>query len=57
MGRSDNFIIHTGLVTKKSLCAADGLVSYSAPSGQQMNSRGQQIHLNDTVYDGAISYR
>ncbi|KAK7158777.1 hypothetical protein R3I94_005192 [Phoxinus phoxinus] len=34
----------------------DGLVSYSAPSGQQMNSRGQQIHLNDTVYDGAISY-
>lgn len=57
MERSDNFIIHTGLVTKKSLCAADGLVSYSAPSGQQMNSRGQQIHLNDTVYDGAISYR
>ncbi|XP_051720890.1 discoidin domain-containing receptor 2 isoform X2 [Ctenopharyngodon idella] len=34
----------------------DGLVSYSAPSGQQMNSRGQKIYLNDTVYDGAISY-
>ncbi|XP_067310351.1 discoidin domain-containing receptor 2 isoform X2 [Pseudorasbora parva] len=34
----------------------DGLVSYSAPSGQQMNFKGQQIYLNDTVYDGAISY-
>lgn len=42
---------------KKKLSAADGLVSYSAPSGQQMNSRGQQIYLNDTVYDGSISYR
>uniref|UniRef100_A0A8C1PKM2 receptor protein-tyrosine kinase n=1 Tax=Cyprinus carpio TaxID=7962 RepID=A0A8C1PKM2_CYPCA len=34
----------------------DGLVSYSAPAGQQMTFRGQQIYLNDTVYDGAISY-
>uniref|UniRef100_A0A671P6S7 Discoidin domain-containing receptor 2 n=1 Tax=Sinocyclocheilus anshuiensis TaxID=1608454 RepID=A0A671P6S7_9TELE len=34
----------------------DGLVSYSAPAGQQMSFRGQQIYLNDTVYDGAISY-
>ncbi|XP_058649629.1 discoidin domain-containing receptor 2 isoform X2 [Onychostoma macrolepis] len=34
----------------------DGLVSYSAPAGQQMFFRGQQIFLNDTVYDGAISY-
>ncbi|RXN35373.1 discoidin domain-containing receptor 2-like protein [Labeo rohita] len=34
----------------------DGLVSYSAPAGQQMSFRGQRIYLNDTVYDGAISY-
>ncbi|XP_057190727.1 discoidin domain-containing receptor 2 isoform X1 [Triplophysa rosa] len=34
----------------------DGLVSYSAPAGQQMTLKGQQIYLNDTVYDGAISY-
>lgn len=33
----------------------DGLVSYSAPAGQQMTFRGQQIYLNDTVYDGAVS--
>uniref|UniRef100_A0A673JPD6 receptor protein-tyrosine kinase n=1 Tax=Sinocyclocheilus rhinocerous TaxID=307959 RepID=A0A673JPD6_9TELE len=32
----------------------DGLVTYSAPAGQQMSFRGQQIYLNDTVYDGAI---
>ncbi|KAL1279890.1 hypothetical protein QQF64_014490 [Cirrhinus molitorella] len=34
----------------------DGLVFYSAPAGQQMSFRGQHIYLNDTVYDGAISY-
>lgn len=34
----------------------DGLVSYSAPAGQQMTLKGQLIYLNDTVYDGAISY-
>nr|XP_055058852.1 discoidin domain-containing receptor 2 isoform X2 [Misgurnus anguillicaudatus] len=34
----------------------DGLVSYSAPAGQQMTIKGHQIYLNDTVYDGAISY-
>ncbi|XP_026062645.1 discoidin domain-containing receptor 2 [Carassius auratus] len=34
----------------------DGLVSYSAPAGQQMTFRGQKIYLNDTVYDGAIRY-
>lgn len=39
------------------MLVSDGLVSYSAPAGQQMTLKGQQIYLNDTVYDGAISYR
>ncbi|XP_051990267.1 discoidin domain-containing receptor 2 isoform X2 [Xyrauchen texanus] len=34
----------------------DGLVSYSAPAGQQMTLRAQKFYLNDTVYDGAVSY-
>lgn len=62
--RSEHFIIHTDLVqnvhfwvTVPLIIAADGLVSYSAPAGQKMSFRGQQIYLNDTVYDGAISYR
>lgn len=42
---------------KTLLLVSDGLVSYSAPAGQQMTLKGQQIYLNDTVYDGAISYR
>ncbi|XP_053728376.1 discoidin domain-containing receptor 2 [Synchiropus splendidus] len=32
----------------------DGLVSYNAPIGEQMNLPGLQVYLNDSVYDGAI---
>ncbi|XP_066548122.1 discoidin domain-containing receptor 2 isoform X2 [Amia ocellicauda] len=33
----------------------DGLVSYNAPAGQHMISQGgHHIHLNDSVYDGAV---
>ncbi|XP_067109206.1 discoidin domain-containing receptor 2-like [Osmerus mordax] len=35
----------------------DGLLSYSAPAGQQMTYRGLDIHLNDSVYDGATGER
>lgn len=35
----------------------DGLVSYNSPLGQQMTLNGQHVHLNDSVYDGAMSYR
>lgn len=35
----------------------DGLVSYSAPAGQVMVYRGLEIHLNDSVYDGATGER
>uniref|UniRef100_A0A4W4EQ79 Discoidin domain-containing receptor 2 n=1 Tax=Electrophorus electricus TaxID=8005 RepID=A0A4W4EQ79_ELEEL len=35
----------------------DGLVSYNVPLGQQMILYGQNIYLNDSVYDGAMSYR
>ncbi|XP_048845553.1 discoidin domain-containing receptor 2-like isoform X2 [Brienomyrus brachyistius] len=34
----------------------DGLVSYSAPTGELMIYRSQNIPLNDTVYDGSLSY-
>uniref|UniRef100_A0A4W4EQ84 Discoidin domain-containing receptor 2 n=1 Tax=Electrophorus electricus TaxID=8005 RepID=A0A4W4EQ84_ELEEL len=32
----------------------DGLVSYNVPLGQQMILYGQNIYLNDSVYDGAM---
>uniref|UniRef100_A0A3Q2ZZJ0 Discoidin domain-containing receptor 2 n=1 Tax=Kryptolebias marmoratus TaxID=37003 RepID=A0A3Q2ZZJ0_KRYMA len=32
----------------------DGLVSYNAPIGQQMNLPAYPVYLNDSVYDGAI---
>ncbi|MEQ2176162.1 DNA damage responsive protein, partial [Goodea atripinnis] len=32
----------------------DGLVSYNAPAGQQMNLPAYPVYLNDSVYDGAI---
>nr|XP_036879880.1 discoidin domain-containing receptor 2 [Manis javanica] len=36
----------------------DGLVSYSAPAGQQfVLPGGPIIYLNDSVYDGAVGYR
>ncbi|XP_023650435.2 discoidin domain-containing receptor 2-like isoform X2 [Paramormyrops kingsleyae] len=34
----------------------DGLVSYSAPTGQQMIYEDLQVQLNDSVYDGAVGY-
>uniref|UniRef100_A0A3Q2YUM5 Discoidin domain-containing receptor 2 n=1 Tax=Hippocampus comes TaxID=109280 RepID=A0A3Q2YUM5_HIPCM len=34
----------------------DGLVSYNAPAGQQMNIPEHVVYLNDSVYDGAIIY-
>ncbi|KAG9277271.1 discoidin domain-containing receptor 2 isoform X1 [Astyanax mexicanus] len=34
----------------------DGLVSYNAPLGQKMILHSQPIYLNDSVYDGAMSY-
>lgn len=35
----------------------DGLVSYSAPAGQQfVLPGGSVIYLNDSVYDGAVGY-
>ncbi|KAJ8279093.1 hypothetical protein COCON_G00061590 [Conger conger] len=34
----------------------DGLVSYNAPAGQQMNINGLHVYLNDSVYDGAVGY-
>ncbi|XP_054646425.1 discoidin domain-containing receptor 2-like isoform X2 [Dunckerocampus dactyliophorus] len=34
----------------------DGLVSYNAPAGQQMNLPEQTVYLNDSVYDGAVIY-
>lgn len=36
---------------------ADGLVSYSSPAGEEMTFDGQQVYLNDSVYDGAMGYR
>lgn len=39
------------------LCFADGLVSYNVPVGEQMNLPAYPVYLNDSVYDGAISYR
>ncbi|XP_072768650.1 discoidin domain-containing receptor 2 [Nerophis lumbriciformis] len=35
----------------------DGLVSYSIPDGHQMISRGLEVYLNDSVYDGASGLR
>ncbi|KAJ8357252.1 hypothetical protein SKAU_G00200460 [Synaphobranchus kaupii] len=35
----------------------DGLVSYNAPTGQQLTLDDLQVHLNDSVYDGAVGYR
>ncbi|KAJ7986459.1 hypothetical protein DPEC_G00340110 [Dallia pectoralis] len=32
----------------------DGLVSYNAPAGEQMSLEGEPVHLNDSVYDGAV---
>ncbi|XP_057697910.1 discoidin domain-containing receptor 2-like isoform X2 [Corythoichthys intestinalis] len=32
----------------------DGLVSYNAPVGQQMNLPEHTVYLNDSVYDGAV---
>lgn len=37
--------------------STDGLVSYSAPIGQEMALHGQNVSLNDTVYDGAVGNR
>ncbi|XP_061634255.1 discoidin domain-containing receptor 2 [Phyllopteryx taeniolatus] len=34
----------------------DGLVSYNAPVGQQMNLPEHAVYLNDSVYDGAVIY-
>ncbi|KAJ8270279.1 hypothetical protein GJAV_G00112470 [Gymnothorax javanicus] len=35
----------------------DGLVSYNAPAGQHLTLHGMHVHLNDSVYDGAIGNR
>uniref|UniRef100_A0A8P4GH54 Discoidin domain-containing receptor 2 n=2 Tax=Dicentrarchus labrax TaxID=13489 RepID=A0A8P4GH54_DICLA len=32
----------------------DGLVSYNAPVGEQMNLPAYPVYLNDSVYDGAV---
>ncbi|KAK0152864.1 Discoidin domain-containing receptor 2 [Merluccius polli] len=32
----------------------DGLVSYNAPAGEQMNLPSFPVYLNDSVYDGAV---
>uniref|UniRef100_A0A671W2E3 Discoidin domain-containing receptor 2 n=1 Tax=Sparus aurata TaxID=8175 RepID=A0A671W2E3_SPAAU len=32
----------------------DGLVSYNAPAGEQMNLPSHPVYVNDTVYDGAV---
>ncbi len=40
-----------------SVSVLDGLVSYNSPLGQQMTLNGQYTYLNDSVYDGAMSYR
>ncbi|XP_072544419.1 discoidin domain-containing receptor 2 [Salminus brasiliensis] len=34
----------------------DGLLSYSAPAGQEMTFQGQHVYLNDTVYDGTVGH-
>ncbi|XP_032382728.1 discoidin domain-containing receptor 2 isoform X5 [Etheostoma spectabile] len=34
----------------------DGLVSYNAAAGQQMSLPAYSAYLNDSVYDGAVSY-
>ncbi|XP_010870585.1 discoidin domain-containing receptor 2 isoform X2 [Esox lucius] len=34
----------------------DGLVSYNAPVGEQMSLEGESVHLNDSVYDGAVIF-
>ncbi|XP_026161423.1 discoidin domain-containing receptor 2 isoform X3 [Mastacembelus armatus] len=34
----------------------DGLVSYNAPVGEQMNLPAYPAYLNDSVYDGAVIY-
>uniref|UniRef100_A0A8P4K3W3 receptor protein-tyrosine kinase n=1 Tax=Dicentrarchus labrax TaxID=13489 RepID=A0A8P4K3W3_DICLA len=35
----------------------DGLVSYNAPVGEQMNLPAYPVYLNDSVYDGAVIHR
>ncbi|KAL0966799.1 hypothetical protein UPYG_G00300280 [Umbra pygmaea] len=35
----------------------DGLVSYSAPAGQEMTYGGKNVNLNDSVYDGTLGLR
>ncbi|XP_022533586.2 discoidin domain-containing receptor 2 [Astyanax mexicanus] len=34
----------------------DGLVSYSAPVGQEMTFQNLHVYLNDTVYDGTVDH-
>ncbi|KAJ8274491.1 hypothetical protein COCON_G00091160 [Conger conger] len=34
----------------------DGLVSYNAPAGQHLTLHDLRVHLNDSVYDGAVGY-
>lgn len=43
--------------TIKVTCFTDGLVSYNAPVGGQMNLASDTVYLNDSVYDGAIIHR
>lgn len=39
------------------LCLTDGLVSYNAPVGEQMNFPAYPVYVNDSVYDGAVIHR
>uniref|UniRef100_A0A674MLN8 Discoidin domain-containing receptor 2 n=2 Tax=Takifugu rubripes TaxID=31033 RepID=A0A674MLN8_TAKRU len=34
----------------------DGLVSYNAPAGEQMNLPSFPVYVNDSVYDGAVTH-
>lgn len=36
---------------------SDGLVSYNAPAGEQMNLPSFPVYVNDSVYDGAVTHR
>ncbi|KAG9338381.1 hypothetical protein JZ751_025785 [Albula glossodonta] len=49
--------LSSGFGCQRPACSSrvcDGLVSYSAPVGQQLNFLGMHVHLNDSVYDGAV---
>lgn len=53
----ESHIIYYLLKNDFVFCFTDGLVSYNAPVGGQMNLPDYPVYVNDSVYDGAIIHR